>query len=100
MKYVFVLFSLLLIVEDESFAQEQPGAGQIALAHSDVSSVNDVFSLFNNPAGLALLKAREIGFYYSLYIFSRIFGIFYYLYQLFHTVYISNLEESHLSFHK
>ena len=65
MKYVFVLFCLLLIVEDESFAQEQPGAGQIALAHSDVSSVNDVFSLFNNPAGLALLKAREIGFYYS-----------------------------------
>jgi hypothetical protein len=53
------------MVEVESFAQEQPGAGQIALAHSDVSSVNDVFSLFNNPAGLALLKTREIGFYYS-----------------------------------
>lgn len=65
MKYVFVLFCLLLKFAGESFAQEQPGAGQIALAHSDVSSVNDVFSLFNNPAGLALLKTREIGFYYS-----------------------------------
>jgi len=65
MKYVFVLFCLLLKLWGESFAQEQPGAEQIALAHSDVSTVDDVFSLFNNPAGLALIKTREIGFYYS-----------------------------------
>ncbi|NJD23292.1 MAG: hypothetical protein FIA82_11585 [Melioribacter sp.] len=65
MKYVFVLFCLLLKFWGESFAQEQPGAEQIALAHSDVSTVDDVFSLFNNPAGLALIKTREIGFYYS-----------------------------------
>ncbi|MBI5730283.1 MAG: hypothetical protein HY963_04015 [Ignavibacteriales bacterium] len=65
MKKLVKLFYVLLLLGVESFAQYQPGAGQIALAHSDVSSANDVFSLFNNPAGLALLKSREIGFYYS-----------------------------------
>lgn len=65
MKHAFQLFYLLLMMVSESFAQELPGAGQIALAHSDVSSSNDVFSLFNNPAGLALIQTREIGFYYS-----------------------------------
>ncbi len=65
MKWGFRLFYLLLAIVGESFAQELPGAGQIALAHSNISSSNDVFSLFNNPAGLSLLKSREIGFYYS-----------------------------------
>lgn len=65
MKWGLQLFYLLLMIMSESFAQELPGAGQIALAHSDISSANDVFTLFNNPAGLSLLKSREIGFYYS-----------------------------------
>ena len=65
MKHFFKLFCLLLLFVSKSFSQEQPGAGQIALSHSDVSSVNDVFSLFNNPAGLAQLNSRELGFYYS-----------------------------------
>lgn len=48
-----------------SLAQVGPGARQIALSHSDASSSDDVFALFNNPAGLSTLKTREIGFYYS-----------------------------------
>ncbi len=65
MKWGLQFFYLLLTIVSESFAQELPGAGQIALSHSDISSANDVFTLFNNPAGLSLLKSREIGFYYS-----------------------------------
>ena len=42
-----------------------PGAKQIAMANSDVALSNDVFSLFNNPAGLAQLNWRELGLYYS-----------------------------------
>lgn len=65
MKKPVKLFCVLLLLGVESFAQYQPGAVQIALAHSNVSSANDVFSLYNNPAGLANLNSREIGFYYS-----------------------------------
>jgi hypothetical protein len=47
------------------FAQYNPGAKQIALSNSDIALSNDVFTLFNNPAGLAQLNWREIGVYYS-----------------------------------
>lgn len=56
-----ILVSLALNI----FPQQQPGARQIALANSDVALSNDVFSIFNNPSGLALLTWREIGLYYS-----------------------------------
>jgi hypothetical protein len=46
-------------------AQINPGAKQISLSNSDVALSNDVFSLFNNPAGLAQLNWREVGIYYS-----------------------------------
>jgi len=47
------------------FAQYNPGARQISLANSDVALANDVFTLFNNPAGLSQINWREIGVYYS-----------------------------------
>ena len=47
------------------FPQYNPGARQISLANSDVALANDVFTLFNNPAGLAQLNWREVGIYYS-----------------------------------
>ena len=59
--FLFILLSISAI----SFGQDLPGARQVALTHSDISYSNDVFSLFNNPAGLALTKQREIGLYYS-----------------------------------
>jgi len=35
------------------------------MANSDVALANDVFSVFNNPAGLSQLNWREVGIYYS-----------------------------------
>jgi len=62
-----VLFHLLIIVSfiSVSSGQMNPGAKQIAMANSDVALSDDVFSLFNNPAGLAQLNWRELGLYYS-----------------------------------
>jgi hypothetical protein len=62
-----VLLHLLIIVSfiSVSSGQMNPGAKQIAMANSDVALSDDVFSLFNNPAGLAQLNWREIGAYYS-----------------------------------
>lgn len=56
---------ILLIISLECFGQINPGARQVALAHSDVAISDDVFALFNNPAGLSFLSKREIGFFYS-----------------------------------
>ncbi|MGD8307169.1 MAG: hypothetical protein PVF17_10985, partial [Ignavibacteria bacterium] len=42
-----------------------PGARQVSLSHSDVALSSDVFSVFNNPAGLSQMNWREIGIYYS-----------------------------------
>jgi hypothetical protein len=62
-----VLFHLLIILSfiTVSSGQMNPGAKQIAMANSDVALSDDVFSLFNNPAGLAQLNWRELGLYYS-----------------------------------
>jgi len=65
MKRVITTWWVLLFLFGQCFAQASPGARQIALAHSDVSSSNDVFALFNNPAGLSFLKSREAGLFYS-----------------------------------
>ncbi|MGQ9798418.1 MAG: type IX secretion system membrane protein PorP/SprF [Ignavibacterium sp.] len=48
-----------------ALAQFNPGAKQISLSNADVALSNDVFSVFNNPAGLSQLNWREIGIYYS-----------------------------------
>lgn len=61
MKYI----SLILFYTSLTFAQLNAGAKQISLANSDVAMSNDVFSIFNNPAGLSQMNWREIGIYYS-----------------------------------
>ena len=58
--YILFLFTSISI-----FGQISPGARQISLANSDVALANDVFTLFNNPAGLAQLNWKEVGIYYS-----------------------------------
>ena len=65
MKRVLTTWLLLLFLLCKIFAQIHPGARQIALANSDISSSNDVFSLFGNPAGLSSLTSREAGLFYS-----------------------------------
>jgi len=54
-----------LILYGDIFSQQNPGAKQISLSNSDVALSNDVFALFNNPAGLAQMNWREVGIYYS-----------------------------------
>jgi len=49
----------------KSFAQENPGARSIALAHSDISGRGDPFSLFNNPSLMSSIKNRQVGIFYS-----------------------------------
>lgn len=62
-----LILSAFLIVSVSSaiYAQFNPGAKQISIANSDVALSNDVFCLFNNPAGLSQMNWREIGIYYS-----------------------------------
>jgi hypothetical protein len=48
--FLLLFFSILSI---KNIAQINPGARQISIANSDVALANDVFTLFNNPAGLA-----------------------------------------------
>jgi len=62
-RYILFFVPILLIVNTN--AQFNPGAKQISLSNSDVALSNDVFSVFNNPAGLSQFNWREIGIYYS-----------------------------------
>jgi hypothetical protein len=64
MRKVFT-FYLILALNSIICPQYSPGARQISMANSDIALANDVFSLFNNPAGLAQLNWREVGIYYS-----------------------------------
>ncbi len=56
---------LLVFLTGKSSAQFNPGAKQIALANSDIATNNDVFGLFNNPAGLSYSSKNELGVFYS-----------------------------------
>ena len=56
---------IICLISFSAYSQYKPGAKQIALSNSDVALSDDVFSLFNNPAGLAQLDRREIGLFYS-----------------------------------
>ena len=56
---------ILIVAKIDILPQINPGSRQIALANSDVALSNDVFSVFNNPSGLAQIKWTEIGIYYS-----------------------------------
>lgn len=61
----FIIAFVLLFYFVNCFSQVNPGARQVALSHSDVAVSNDVFGLFNNPAGLASINSRQAGIYYS-----------------------------------
>jgi hypothetical protein len=58
---IIIICSLTL----SAYSQYNPGAKQISLSNSDVALSNDVFSIFNNPAGLSQMNWREVGIYYS-----------------------------------
>ncbi|MFC2103512.1 hypothetical protein ACFLSS_03685 [Bacteroidota bacterium] len=62
-QYLFYFVPFLII--SNLYAQLDPGAKQISLSNSDVALSNDVFSVFNNPAGLSQMNWREVGIYYS-----------------------------------
>lgn len=60
--------SFLLIIAFLSvqiYAQLNPGARQVGMSNSEAALSDDVFSIFNNPSGLAQMNWREIGIYYS-----------------------------------
>lgn len=65
MKILSLSSMIVLLLFKTIIPQYNPGAKQISLANSDVAQSNDVFSLFNNPAGLSQMNWREIGIYYS-----------------------------------
>lgn len=60
--HTIIIFWVLTL---SAYSQYNPGAKQISLSNSDVALSNDVFSLFNNPAGLSQMNWREVGIYYS-----------------------------------
>ncbi|HCY77819.1 MAG TPA: hypothetical protein DHV28_18065 [Ignavibacteriales bacterium] len=64
MKFIIVII-IICALTFSAYSQYSPGAKQISLANSDVALSNDVFSLFNNPAGLSQMNWREVGVYYS-----------------------------------
>jgi hypothetical protein len=64
MRFLLIILAFVSITF-EAIAQYSAGARQISLSNSDVAMSNDVFSLFNNPAGLSQMNWRELGIYYS-----------------------------------
>ena len=65
MRWKLAILILLLCTYSISFCQGNPGARQVALSYSDISSFNDAFSIFNNPAALSGINIRTSGIYYS-----------------------------------
>lgn len=61
----FICYIVPILFTCTIFAQLNPGARQISLSNSDVALSNDVFALFNNPAGLGQISWREVGVFYS-----------------------------------
>ena len=64
MKIIIVII-IICALTFSAYSQYSPGAKQISLSNSDVALSNDVFCLFNNPAGLSKMNWREVGVYYS-----------------------------------
>ncbi len=65
MKNIILIFLSILIFASTSYAQILPGAKETGISNSGVALSNDVFALYNNPAGLAQIEQRSIGLYYS-----------------------------------
>ncbi len=64
MRFILII-ALVVSLFLDVYSQYNPGAKQIAISNSGVALSNDVFAIFNNPAGLAQMNWREIGLYYS-----------------------------------
>ncbi len=62
---LMLITTLVVVLGRTTFPQIDPGAKQISLSHSGVALSDDVFSLFNNPAGLSQLSSRQFGLFYS-----------------------------------
>jgi hypothetical protein len=60
-----LLLILTLFLHQGLLAQLNPGAREISMAGSLSPVGDDVFSLFNNPAGIGETGLREAGIYYS-----------------------------------
>jgi hypothetical protein len=65
MKYLVLIVFICMLIVKCLFAQFNPGAKQIALSNSDIAVSNNVFALFDNPAGLAQIDHTEVGVFYS-----------------------------------
>ncbi|KAB2838402.1 MAG: hypothetical protein F9K45_11390, partial [Melioribacteraceae bacterium] len=64
-QHVILIALLIVSIYKTCSAQILPGAKQIALSHADVAGNEDVFSVFNNPAGLSKVSGTQVGIYYS-----------------------------------
>lgn len=62
---IIIAIIIICTLTFSAYSQYSPGAKQISLSNSDVALSDDVFSLFNNPAGLSQMDWREVGVYYS-----------------------------------
>lgn len=62
LSYTIIIICALIV---SAYSQYNPGAKQISLSNSDVALSDDIFCLFNNPAGLSQMNWREVGIYYS-----------------------------------
>ncbi len=65
MRRLLLIFFITVQFSSFCYPQYNPGAKQVALANSDAAQANDVFALFNNPAGLSQMNWSELGLYYS-----------------------------------
>lgn len=66
--FIFIFSNVFIFIfqsPSNILAQFAPGSRQVALSHSDIAMANDVYSIFNNPAGSAQINWREAGVYYS-----------------------------------
>jgi len=61
---LYLLFVIILFYS-VCTAQVLPGSRQTAICNSDVALSDDVFAVFNNPAGLSQIPWTETGAYYS-----------------------------------
>jgi hypothetical protein len=56
---------IIILFANCIYPQFSPGAKQIALANSDIAVSDNVFALFENPAGLAQINQDEAGVFFS-----------------------------------
>lgn len=65
MPHTFYIIIAIIVSSVIACPQMNPGARQIALSNSDAALMGDVFSGFNNAAGLSGAAQRELGAFYS-----------------------------------